>query len=1806
MKQVLYNKKAWAVRFISLLSTLLLSSLLAISQNTENTAARRYASDFFAIRQQDKPMLKSTASAAVLTQCYQSPENVKTPLFVFQQEGIGFAMIAQSHNTFKVVGYSDEGSFQPENIPPQLQALMNYYEDSLQFINPISKPLRAGNPIVPALLYEHGIKLNQFHHPEVGGSYTGCMATAITQIMLFHAAEQNKQIKGYGSHCYTYGNYGEICADFENTTYNSQQLLSYHVAIALDMRFTTGGSSPPNNAVIGNIEKYFHYFVKNGISENFYIKNELEHRRPVYAAIIGYPENHAVVIDGYDNCDYFHLNFGWGGHFNGYFSMNNGSWLGTGSGGQKFFTNFSSIAVLSPNQTPVNKQDSLALVAIHNALGGYEVTKWDLTKSVWSWPGVVVMNDRVIRLTVSSSIPPKTAQSIAPEIGNLTALQELFIGGCLNGTIPSTITNLTDLKKINLSNSYVYVYPTLHKGNFKSALPADIGKLTKLEWLSISGALEGTIPASIGNLSNMKLLRLYQDTTYYGKGNITGTIPVEIGNLSKLQQLHISNQKLTGNFPATIGNLTELNDITLSGNRLIGNIPVLNLPNLAYLKLDDNLFSELADGNWSCPRLINIELQNNQITGSIPFWLGNFSALKSLNLYNNQITSIPEEVGNLIQLASLEIGNNQLKVLPDGLALNLNLQYLEASNNQIAFIPSNFGQSQLLATLNLSNNQIKTIPEQIGNCPDLYEINLSNNKIESIPASFANIRDAATVNLENNEIQGSIPEKIMRMQSTRLYGNRFIFKDIPKSEKLICGARNQKNVLVKKQLYNVQIGDTLTIDVREITRLSDPDNEYFWFCYPNNILKDEPTNPVLKVIINELTLKNKYYCKVFNPKVPTFTLPDDPNYKILCLEGLNTDTIAFKLITEEEKIAEKYPGEFVTSLKAISNKTISDGTVTLVPPQKIKRGVVQWEASADGVTWEKVSAQMQHADLKANVKSVSNDKLVLTPRNTAFYRCSLQETNCDPIYSDKLKVKALGNVLFDGIINVKEDSRTISVDSIEVLVPIHFHDEDFRLIITKIDNPPAVPVSVIAGSAYDVKVSFADEFVVPLLVKLKNFDKTKIKDKEIDLWKAVYFDDENQDWKPFEHAHISIKDSTIGFTTNHLTKLSWFWDNNDMNNGYTDVYERNNIRVFYKDGDTDFMKYGYAKKQSAQAWHVAGIPILVQDITEYLPKVIAKYKSLELSVPDGKFKVYIKEMDDAGCVGIMGMLDGYLLISRNMLTPVELRQVLAHEYMHYTQDYYISANPSNSFWMEAHATLSDRIVWDDKEVPKCEPEELLESGKTSKISIFNFLSNSWDYWDMSFLTNNLAGNIHYNYLAGNFLHYLRSYRDGDKKLKPATLLKETSWFGSWRTYLASYTSNHLDAILGDEYEEYVKFLLSGENENFTLINKKGNPYAYLQDPKNKGAFTHPVTYRFKEGDEMVQNDDMNITVPYMAAKIVLLENICPDTMVLVNYKRKHEFDYNHMVYHVSYDFEKKQMTYVDISDSTEYNFLLENRNKENTLTKFNNYSFLLLINKEYIGASSLIKDFDASFELTAMPILNIESVGMLTIYNGNTPMTHSFGDQQDYIMIGSPNADWLQKVTEFDVRMTDKNTSKQILNEHTLQIITQFALIIDQGQIKGMPTMKDSTSYTQIIDYDVIIGTMKITEQEQKFHKLHTFIEFTDGDNGDVEERIVWLGYKDILEEKTKTYWLNNFMNYLQPESATKDFQEVYGQNIKMFKTNNTAETQQVVTKIDANYKTTNFNQKGEVSSTVESTYSSTDFSNLNLKLNFIVRTAEY
>ena len=598
MKELLKKNRIRNVLFV-----LFAFSCFAIQAETPDANGAKKIAETFFKSQMPQFIGGKTVQTPVLSKPYQSGNYKKAPLFVFQNEEKGFVIVTQQKGQFAVVGYSPNGSFNTQTVPQQLSALIRTYEDSLT-ISSIPQKVAMGTPIMTPLLEEKGIQLNQFNHENVGNCPTGCVATAFTQIMGFY----QYPARGKGSHCYTHSNYGQLCADFENTTYNWNnpttedfKLLSYHVGIAIDMNYCADrfGSSPYNWGYEKAISNYFRYFLRNGSKESYFIRNELDNRRPVYAELPGQP-GHAVVLDGYDSDGFFHVNFGWGGSYNGYYVLNSNS---TFNVGYKFGTNISAAYFLSPTIIKTNAQDSLALVSIYNGLGG--TPEWDLSKPVDSWPGVLVMNGRVVELQLNNGKINTYKGVIAPEIGQLTELKVFNLFGQIDGTLPESVYSLSKLKSLMITGG---------SGSLKVPLNKKIGQLTKLETLYMPSIVEGVIPAEIGQLTELKLLN-------FSSGKLEGKIPAEIGNLIELTELNLYNNKLTDSIPSSIGYLTKLTTLNLSQNNLSGAIPstIANLVNLTTLFLNNNSLSgEIPQQIGNCNQLVYANLFSNKLTGAIP------------------------------------------------------------------------------------------------------------------------------------------------------------------------------------------------------------------------------------------------------------------------------------------------------------------------------------------------------------------------------------------------------------------------------------------------------------------------------------------------------------------------------------------------------------------------------------------------------------------------------------------------------------------------------------------------------------------------------------------------------------------------------------------------------------------------------------------------------------------------------------------------------------------------------------------------------------------------------------------------------------------------------------------------------------------------------------------------------------------------------------------------------------------------------------------------------------------------------------
>ncbi|XP_009597502.1 probable inactive receptor kinase At2g26730 [Nicotiana tomentosiformis] len=133
--------------------------------------------------------------------------------------------------------------------------------------------------------------------------------------------------------------------------------------------------------------------------------------------------------------------------------------------------------------------------------------------------------------------------------------------------------------------------------------------------------LVGQIPANtLGRLSQLRVLSLHAN-------RLSGSIPSDFSNLELLRSLYLQNNRFSGGFPESLIGLTRLNRLDISSNNFTGNIPfsINNLTHLTGLLLNNNGFS----GNLPSINptgLVNFNVSNNQLNGSVPTTLSKFPA----------------------------------------------------------------------------------------------------------------------------------------------------------------------------------------------------------------------------------------------------------------------------------------------------------------------------------------------------------------------------------------------------------------------------------------------------------------------------------------------------------------------------------------------------------------------------------------------------------------------------------------------------------------------------------------------------------------------------------------------------------------------------------------------------------------------------------------------------------------------------------------------------------------------------------------------------------------------------------------------------------------------------------------------------------------------------------------------------------------------------------------------------------------------------------------------------------------------------
>lgn len=324
--------------------------------------------------------VESNQTTGNLQLVYRATTNIQTEqetLFYIFQGTEGFVIVAGDDRSTPILAYSNTGSFNVDNMPPNARKWLEGYKSELRHL--ISANAPQPESIRNAWsLYTEGIALeaeraaavsplvnltwNQSPHYNAlcpGGSVTGCVATAMAQIMKYWEYPAT----GSGFHSYNHSTYGTLSANFGSTTYdwsampsnvtssnNAVATLMYHCGVSVDMDYSPQVSgayvisdqSPVQHCSEYALKNYFGYAtsmhgeLRANYSESQWIsmlKAELDASRPILYAGFGSGGGHAFVCDGYDNNNFFHFNWGWGGAYDGYFAVGALNPSGTGTGG---------------------------------------------------------------------------------------------------------------------------------------------------------------------------------------------------------------------------------------------------------------------------------------------------------------------------------------------------------------------------------------------------------------------------------------------------------------------------------------------------------------------------------------------------------------------------------------------------------------------------------------------------------------------------------------------------------------------------------------------------------------------------------------------------------------------------------------------------------------------------------------------------------------------------------------------------------------------------------------------------------------------------------------------------------------------------------------------------------------------------------------------------------------------------------------------------------------------------------------------------------------------------------------------------------------------------------------------------------------------------------------------------------------------------------------------------------------------------------------------------------------------------------
>ena len=406
-------------------------SINLVAEQISEIKAKQFAISFFKHNNTNKSA-KELHFEISYTEYYNN-----TPLFyIFNRiKEKGFVIISANNAIEPIFAYSFTGHFNINNTPNKIKNMLNAYKakqalaienniipnkniaDKWQnIINPIksTKQTNVVNPLLStawAETYPYNARCPGYMGGPGGHATINAAGVALGQIMKFY----NYPTNGEGSESYYHFQFGVLSANFGASTYNWDEMpntisesnsnseveeIIYHAALAMRTCFATPMeartyfNSNLDQEYFGEpkyvLETYFKYSTdceykkRSNYNDNTWtdlLKEQLDLNLPVLLYGEAGLGGHYWVADGYDNTDKIHINFGYNGDYNGYYSVTDnktGDYALINIYPQNYVPSDEPNANFSANLTSIAEGQS-AIFTDNSNQGTATITSWEWT-----------------------------------------------------------------------------------------------------------------------------------------------------------------------------------------------------------------------------------------------------------------------------------------------------------------------------------------------------------------------------------------------------------------------------------------------------------------------------------------------------------------------------------------------------------------------------------------------------------------------------------------------------------------------------------------------------------------------------------------------------------------------------------------------------------------------------------------------------------------------------------------------------------------------------------------------------------------------------------------------------------------------------------------------------------------------------------------------------------------------------------------------------------------------------------------------------------------------------------------------------------------------------------------------------------------------------------------------------------------------------------------------------------------------------------------------------------------------------------